>query len=53
MLVNFDEVATGALVNAIAVVGRQVSKAVAGRRATGDGRRTRTWRLPAGLRRSA
>lgn len=28
MLVNFDEVATGALINAIAVVGRQVAKAL-------------------------
>ena len=48
MLVNFDEVAAGALVNAIAVVGRQVSKAAAG-----CARRMRAWRPPAGLRRSA
>ena len=35
MLINFDEVVTGALVNAIAVVGRQVSKAAAGLREAG------------------
>lgn len=43
MLVNFDEVVAGALVNAIAVVGRQVSKAAAGLRKTDAGLATARW----------
>ena len=48
MLVVFDEVVTGALVNAIVVVGRQISKAAAGLRKPDD-----DLRPPAGLRPSA
>ena len=43
MLINFDEVVTGALVNAIAVVGRQVSKAAAGLRKTDAGLAAARW----------
>jgi hypothetical protein len=43
MLINPDEVVTGALVNAIAVVGRQVSKAVAGLRKTDEDLATARW----------
>ena len=43
MLVNFDEVVVGALVNAIAVVGRQVSKAAAGLRTPDEGLATARW----------
>ena len=43
MLVSFDEVVTGALVNAIAVVGRQVSKAAAGLRKTDAALATARW----------
>ena len=43
MLISFGEVVTGALVNAIAVVGRQVSKAVAGLRKADEGLATARW----------
>jgi uncharacterized protein YidB (DUF937 family) len=43
MLINFDEVANGALVNAIAVVGRQVSKAAAGLRTEDEDLATARW----------
>ena len=43
MLINFDEVVTGALVNAIAVVGRQVSKAAAGMRKADEDLATARW----------
>jgi len=36
MLINHDEVITGTLVNAIAVVGRQIGTAAAGLRADQD-----------------
>ena len=48
MLIIPGEVVTGALVNAIAVVGRQISKAASGLRS-----RTRTSRPLIGLRLSA
>ena len=43
MLINLDEVVTGALVNAIAVVGRQISKAAAGLRQTDEDLATARW----------
>src|SRR5258708_1758317 len=43
MLINPDEVVTGALVNAIAVVGRQIGKAVAGLRKTNEDLATARW----------
>ena len=43
MLVNFDEVVTGALVNAISVVGCQVSKAAAGLRTADEDLATARW----------
>lgn len=43
MLINPDEVVTGALVNAIAVVARQISKAAAGLRKTDEDLATARW----------
>jgi uncharacterized protein YidB (DUF937 family) len=43
MLINPNEVVTGALVNAIAVVGRQISKAAAGLRGTDEDVTTARW----------
>jgi hypothetical protein len=43
MLINPDEVVTGALVNAIAVIGRQIAKAAAGLRKPGTNLATARW----------
>jgi hypothetical protein len=43
MLINPDEVVTGALVNAVAVVGRQISKAASGLRKPDDDLATARW----------
>ena len=43
MLINPDEVVTGALVNAIAVVGRQINKVAAGLRKTDENLATARW----------
>jgi uncharacterized protein YidB (DUF937 family) len=43
VLINPDEVVTGALVNAVAVVGRRISKAAAGLRKTDEGLATVRW----------
>jgi len=43
MLINPDEVVTGALVNAIAVIGRQITKAASGLRKQDQGLQTARW----------